>query len=278
MPAQELFVTGQGNEALGEWVPPDGIKLSWTEGHQWRSTQPVRAPLDSVLQFKVVLLRGSNYIYEPGPDRVIECAAAASAVGPHMEVLCQWGGQPCQLLPAPSPHGTIESAEAAPAAEEQHAALPVEPLQFAEASMAAETAPASNSQQAPAHPILCTITVPFFETQLGQYLVVVGSSEKLGDWVPESGLPMQWQPGHAWKAELPLTAGEDVEFKLAWFNGGAWVWEEGPNRTLNSLNGYITEKEGVIPQNTSVCGIEVSEAELETCLSCNLVVAEVCVC
>jgi len=256
---EELLISGQGNEALGEWVPQKGIKLEWTQGHQWRSGS-VQASPDSVLKFKVVLLRGSNHVYEPGPDRILDCASQAHEG--QTEVLCCWG-QPCQLLPLAGPDEATESDIAAPPSEEQQAALPVEPLQAVEASAAVEAAPASCSRQASPHSMLCTFTVPFFETQLGQYLVLVGSSQELGAWVPESGLPMQWRPGHAWHAELPVSAAEDVEFKLAWFNGGDFVWETGPNRTLCGLDSFIGKQEGAVSENAQAHIICPWEAPLQ---------------
>lgn len=101
-------------------------------------------------------------------------------------------------------------------------------------------AAAANTQLSPAPaaagsdaPVSIAFCVPECRLQPGEHLRVVGSSPELGDWHVDAALPLEWQEGDAWTAQLSLPPGRH-EFKLVVLRDrdGAVLWEDGPNREL----------------------------------------------
>eukprot|EP00798_Chlamydomonas_sp_ICE-L_P015781 gene15781-21904_t len=78
-------------------------------------------------------------------------------------------------------------------------------------------------------------SVPSCPTQLVEHLVLVGSHPKLGSWDPANGLMLDWVAEDLWTASVELPV-EELEFKLAMFNGSKYCWEPSsplpePNQT-----------------------------------------------
>jgi hypothetical protein len=83
-------------------------------------------------------------------------------------------------------------------------------------------------------PSLLEFEIPSYVTRPGQSLKVVGSAPELGSWDPSKALPLQWKPGHAWSASLPLMLnGGAVEAKVIFQENGDYTWEPGSNRKLD---------------------------------------------
>ena len=49
-------------------------------------------------------------------------------------------------------------------------------------------------------------TIPW-KVQFGQSLCVSGQGEELGQWNPDKSLPLKWNDGDIWAAEIPLPSG-----------------------------------------------------------------------
>lgn len=73
-------------------------------------------------------------------------------------------------------------------------------------------------------------TIPW-KVQFGQSLCVSGQGEELGQWNPDKSLPLKWNDGDIWAAEIPLPSGQKVEYKyvVREFNGTLQAWQPGGN-------------------------------------------------
>lgn len=71
-----------------------------------------------------------------------------------------------------------------------------------------------------------------YHCEFGQQVVLVGSSERLGNWRADSGLAMQWNEGDDWTIDLdlPVEDGTAVEYKYV-IRGphGDVTWKPGSN-------------------------------------------------
>ncbi len=97
--------------------------------------------------------------------------------------------------------------------------------------------------------VVCRFMVPHLPTQPHQHLLLVGSTPKLGNWDPTRGLKLQWGPGHSWQGSVPVPSEdlhETVEAKVVLWDGQAYRWEAGPNRSLRPAELLITT--GVVPR------------------------------
>ena len=55
---------------------------------------------------------------------------------------------------------------------------------------------------------------PLLQTYYGQRVLLVGSSQELGAWKLDAGLPLRWSEEHKWSATVALPAGAAVEYKF----------------------------------------------------------------
>lgn len=45
----------------------------------------------------------------------------------------------------------------------------------------------------------------------------MGSAPQLGEWDPQAGLRLSWQPGHAWQGHADVATEEELEAKVCAF-------------------------------------------------------------
>ena len=48
----------------------------------------------------------------------------------------------------------------------------------------------------------------------GHEIAIVGGAKELGGWNPDDAIPLKWEKGDVWKAEVEMTAGGQVEYKM----------------------------------------------------------------
>ncbi|GAX79158.1 hypothetical protein CEUSTIGMA_g6598.t1 [Chlamydomonas eustigma] len=78
--------------------------------------------------------------------------------------------------------------------------------------------------------------VPYYETQMGQKLKVVGNIPELGSWQVDSAPDMTWSEGHVWTLESFISA-PSVEFKIVVESpNNVLNWEDGCNRVLQVVD------------------------------------------
>ncbi|CAK0784239.1 hypothetical protein CVIRNUC_007443 [Coccomyxa viridis] len=74
-----------------------------------------------------------------------------------------------------------------------------------------------------------------YHCEWGQQVVLVGSSQRLGNWQADDGLEMQWNEGDVWTIDLdlPLENGIDMEYKYV-IRGpdGHITWKPGSNYNI----------------------------------------------
>jgi hypothetical protein len=69
------------------------------------------------------------------------------------------------------------------------------------------------------------------QVAFGEELALVGSTAALGTWDPKSAPVMTWNPGHVWTLQIPLPAGQEIEYKIIKRSHADVAWETCPNRT-----------------------------------------------
>lgn len=67
---------------------------------------------------------------------------------------------------------------------------------------------------------------------LGEAWKVVGKCPELGNFLPEVAPYMKWNNGDVWTLELPVRAGSFAFKAVLRKPDGMYLWEEGPDRTL----------------------------------------------
>ncbi|EFN51954.1 hypothetical protein CHLNCDRAFT_139625 [Chlorella variabilis] len=71
------------------------------------------------------------------------------------------------------------------------------------------------------------------ETYYGQRVLLVGSSQELGAWKLDAGLPLRWSEEHKWSTTVALPAGAAVEYKFVITDPEQPpLWESCLNRSL----------------------------------------------
>ncbi|KAA6419474.1 MAG: hypothetical protein FRX49_10572 [Trebouxia sp. A1-2] len=70
-----------------------------------------------------------------------------------------------------------------------------------------------------------------WKVHFGQSLSVSGEGEELGQWNPDKSLPLAWNKGDLWAAEIPLPSGQKVEYKYVVKDstGVLKEWQPGSN-------------------------------------------------
>mmetsp|Transcript_65761 Transcript_65761/g.157153 ORF Transcript_65761/g.157153 Transcript_65761/m.157153 type:complete len:153 (-) Transcript_65761:205-663(-) len=81
-----------------------------------------------------------------------------------------------------------------------------------------------------------------YETTPGQDIFLVGTGP-LGEWQPESAIPMKWTPGAVWKAVVELPADSQLEYKFIVKLNHGIMWEQGANHVLKAQT-LVKEKKG----------------------------------
>ena len=85
---------------------------------------------------------------------------------------------------------------------------------------------------------LCRFTVPHKVTQVGEYLILVGSLPQLGEWNPEKGVQLTSRGNNVWSTDLILPSDVSFEAKVVLCKGGGGaeierLFESGSNRSFD---------------------------------------------
>ena len=73
-----------------------------------------------------------------------------------------------------------------------------------------------------------------YETKIGQSLSVIGSIDKLGNWIASKALNMNWNEGNIWKANMEYDDIKNFEYKFIFLEcGNLKKWEDGINRIFS---------------------------------------------
>ena len=71
-----------------------------------------------------------------------------------------------------------------------------------------------------------------YQTAFGEKIVLVGSSSELGNWEPEKGFELKWEPNHVWKGVFSYDV-LPFEYKYVLVGNEATLWEKGINRKIS---------------------------------------------
>ena len=71
-----------------------------------------------------------------------------------------------------------------------------------------------------------------YQTAFGEKIVLVGSSSELGNWEPEKGIELKWEPNHVWKGVFSYDV-LPFEYKYVLVGNEATLWEKGINRKIS---------------------------------------------
>ncbi|KAL0045476.1 hypothetical protein WJX82_007771 [Trebouxia sp. C0006] len=82
-------------------------------------------------------------------------------------------------------------------------------------------------------------TIPC-KVHFGQSLSISGEGEELGQWNPDKSLPLAWNQGDLWAAEIPLPSGQKVEYKYVVKDstGVLKEWQPGSNCAVAVPTGW----------------------------------------
>ena len=78
-------------------------------------------------------------------------------------------------------------------------------------------------------------------TQYGQYMYVTGSTEALGNWNPDLGIPLDPSSYPVWKNAINLAASSSFQYKYYRKNSdGSVTWECYPGSGNCNANRFLT--------------------------------------
>lgn len=97
---EELVVVG-ASPALGDWKATAGVRMLWTQGHQWRANVKLEAG-DAPVAFKFVKVGPAGPEWESGANRELDFAALQ---GGDLAVSAAWG-QPATSRPLDEVRGS----------------------------------------------------------------------------------------------------------------------------------------------------------------------------
>jgi hypothetical protein len=73
-----------------------------------------------------------------------------------------------------------------------------------------------------------------YSANFGESIVLVGSHQALGNWVPAQGLTLSWSSGDLWSGSIELESNLEFEYKYACVSHNTLRWEAGPNRSRSA--------------------------------------------
>jgi len=119
---------------------------------------------------------------------------------------------------------------------------------------------------------LATVTFQVHRhVEFGDSLCVVGGTDALGNWSPDSCVPMDWTEGDNWKAKVQLPVMEDVEYKyiVKTSDNSEVEWQPGENEVarisggsdgLEIVDEWVTEESGGEAEAEGEPAVDVDDA------------------